>query len=571
MVEIRKTKSRVTTLMLCLLLSATVSATVTARVDRPTVDLNESFTLEVIVDSNTDLEPDLTVLEDDFFVGQVSKLSNTSIFNGEIRRSLTWSIALMPKNTGPQSIPAITLGAEQSNPVRIIVNEPTNAPPGEADVFVTSEVDLDETYVQSQILYRIRIYRAVATRQPALREPTITGVEALVELAGDERQYEAVLNGRAYNVIERVIALYPQESGEIEISPARFEARVLRDGRITGRKVFQSQAHKINILPIPAPPADYPGAVWLPARNVQLTEEWSRPPEEMEAGEPVTRHVTLSALGQIETQLPAIEAPEVDGLNVYTDKPELSRGLEADGIRGVRKDQYAIIGLEGGEIELPQVEIPWWDIEAGEWRVATLPPRLLTVQGPKVVAEIGPAPASTPAEASSEPAVTAEPAAVMAVTGFWQRAAELFAILWVLTLAAWWWSSRTKPRSRRESRQTEEPPAHKQQKQLLKTARMAAAEGDTSGVRTAVLEWGRLQWPDEAPRSIGEIANRVEAPLSEELRGLSSASYGPNGGGFDGEALARALQAPVVRVAGTTEVHGEPLPPLMPSAATSRG
>jgi hypothetical protein len=192
---------------LLLLVSATASATVTARVDRPTVDLNESFTLEIIVDSNTDLEPNLVPLEESFFVGQVSKLSNTSIFNGEIRRSLTWTVALMPKKTGVQEIPPITIGAEKSAPVRITVNEPTNAPPGEADVFVTTEVDLEETYVQAQILYRIRIYRAVATRQPALREPTITGVEALVELAGDERQYEAVLNGRAYNVIERVIAV----------------------------------------------------------------------------------------------------------------------------------------------------------------------------------------------------------------------------------------------------------------------------------------------------------------------------------------------------------------------------
>ena len=67
---------------LLLLVSATASATVTARVDRPTVDLNESFTLEIIVDSNTDLEPDLVPLEESFFVGQISKLSNTSIFNG---------------------------------------------------------------------------------------------------------------------------------------------------------------------------------------------------------------------------------------------------------------------------------------------------------------------------------------------------------------------------------------------------------------------------------------------------------------------------------------------------------
>ena len=136
-------------LAVSLLWAATASAAVTARVDRPTVDLNESFTLEVVVDSNTDLEPDLSVLHEHFFVGQVSKLSNTSIFNGDIQRSLTWSVMLMPKSTGVQHIPAIKLGDEQSNPVRIVVNEPTNAPPGEADVFVTSEVDTEETYVQA--------------------------------------------------------------------------------------------------------------------------------------------------------------------------------------------------------------------------------------------------------------------------------------------------------------------------------------------------------------------------------------------------------------------------------------
>jgi len=101
----------------------------------------------------------------------------------------------------------------------------------------------------------------------------------------------------------------------------------------------------------------------------------------MEAGEPVTRVGELTALGQIETQLPTIEAAEVDGLNIYADMPELSRVIEADGIRGVRKDQFAIIGLVGGELELPQLDVPWWDTEAGEWRVATLPARTLTVAG----------------------------------------------------------------------------------------------------------------------------------------------------------------------------------------------
>ena len=552
-----------------LLWFAAASAAVTARVDRPTVDLNESFTLEIVVDSNTDLEPDLSILHENFFVGQVSKLSNTSIYNGDIQRSLTWTVALMPKKTGVQHIPAIEVGTEQSNPVRIVVNEPTNAPPGEADVFVTSEVDIDETYVQAQILYRIRIYRAVNTRQPALREPTISGAEALVELAGDERQYESVLNGRAYNVIERVIALYPQESGEIEISPARFEARVLRDGRITGRKVFESESHTITVLPIPAPPADMPDAAWLPARSVQLSEEWSRPPDEMKAGEPVTRIVTLSALGQIETQLPAAEVPEVDGLNIYADMPELGRVIEADGIRGVRKDQYAIIGLVGGELELPELEVPWWDTESGEWRVATLPARILTVEGgePAPVVKEPPVVVAATEAATPVQAASADPAAVLAATSFWQRAAEVLAVLWILTLAAWWWSSRSRSPQNREPRVPEEPPVHKQQKALLKVARKAATAEDGAGVRTALLEWASLQWPNSAPRSLSDLSDRVAPPLADELRSLSAASYGTNGGGWNAAALASALRSISVVIRREDAVANEPLPPLMPPAS----
>jgi hypothetical protein len=547
--------------------SATASAGVTARVDRPTVDLNESFTLEVEVDTATDLEPDLTVLEQDFYVGQVSKLSNTSIFNGEIHRTLTWTVALMPKKVGQQQVPPIPLGSEQSNAVTILVNEPTNAPPGEADVFVTSEVDVDETYVQAQVLYRIRIYRAVATRQPALREPTITGAEVLIELAGDEQQYEAVLNGRAYNVIERVIALYPQESGEIQISPARFEARVLRDGRITGRKVFESESHTVNVLPIPAPPAEFPNAAWLPARDVRLSEEWSRPPDEMEAGEPATRIVTLSALGQIETQLPAVDAPEVDGLNIYADMPELSRSLETGGIRGVRKDQYAIIGVSGGQVVLPAVEVPWWNLETGAWQVATLPERTLTIKGVEAPPPVQPpAEEVAPAEASETPAM-ATPEEAVAVVTFWQRATEIFAILWLLTVAAWWWSSRSGPRKQRLPREPQEPAAHKQQAQFLKAARKAASVSDAQSVRQALLDWGRLQWPDDAPRSIGELAGRVEAPLCNELEKLSAVSYGRGKSEWDGTALADALRSVTIVAKHAAGTAREMLPPLMPPAA----
>ncbi len=545
------------TLLGLLLFVAHASAEVRARVDRPSVDLNESFVLELTVDTNIDMEPDFSVLDEQFYRGQVSQLSNTSIINGTISRSRTWSVALMAKSTGRQEIPAISVGNEKSAPISIMINEPTNAPPGEADVFITSEVDQTEAYVQSQILYRYKVYRAVATRQEGRRDPVFTGAEVLYERAGDERSYEAILNGRAYNVIERVLAIYPQASGEFSISPARFEARVLRDGRITGRKVFESEGHTINVLPIPAPPADYPDADWLPARDVHLSEEWSREPDRLAAGEPVTRKVTISALGQIETQIPAIDPPAIDGMNVYADRPDLSRVFEAEGIRGIRRDQYAMIGTRGGSIKVPEVKVPWFDIEANEWRVASLPGRTIDVAAPATAAlppPVEPAPAAAPAE-------DVEPEVVYVTNDFWKLVSQLIGGVWLLTLLAWWWSSREREN---EHREPEPPPVYKQQAKFIKAARKAAAANDKARVRAALIDWARLQWPDNAPRSIGEIAARVDAPLSEELRTLSATSYGQGDSDWNGGELGKALRS--IRVLDERDEldFDSPLPPLMP-------
>ncbi|MDJ0918776.1 MAG: BatD family protein [Woeseiaceae bacterium] len=521
-------------------------------VDRDRVELNESFTLEIAVDSNTTSDPDISALEADFFIGQRRDLSNTTIVNGQIKRSRTWSYNLMAKRAGDLTIPPISVDGEQSVPLSIRVSEPTYEPPGEADVFITTEVDTTETYVQAQVLYRIKVYRAVATRQPTLREPVFTGAEVLIEVAGDERNYESILGGKAYAVNERVYALFPQESGQVEISPARFEARVLRDGRITGRKVFTSESQVVDVKPIPPVPPEFQGAAWLPARDVTLSEQWSEDPGQLAAGEPVTRNVTVSALGQLETQIPVIEPPNAAGVNVYPDQPELNRRTETDGIRGIRQEQYAIIGVTGGDVRLPALELPWYNVETNEWQVARLPERDVGILPPDVVV-------APPAEGTETPEAGSS-AVVTVQSPFWRRTAELLGALWLLTLIAWWWSSRPN----REEREPPELPVYKQQARLLKQARKAALGGDASGLKAAMLEWAALQWPDRPPRSIGALAGRVSSPLADELKLLSRSSYGPGEPQWDGQAIAKAIRSFSLLPEAGKQSSAETLPPLMP-------
>ncbi len=543
---------------LLLLPFAPAAAEVVASIDRSEVELNESFNLEITTDGAASHEPDVSVLYEDFHVLDRREQTNTMIINGQISRSRTWTYPLMAKRTGELVISPLTVGGERSEPLAVTVTPQAASLPGESDVFVTADVDSDETWVQAQVLYTVKVYRAVPTRQPQLAEPELEGVDVLVQGAGDEMGYESLIGGKRYSVVERSYALFPQASGELSIAPAHFEARVLRDGRITGRKIFRSDPLSIRVKPIPPPPDGFPGAAWFPARSVELAESWSREPESLPAGEPITRHVTVTAFGQLSTQIPALEAAEPDTVKVYPDKPELRVSAESSGIVAARKDQYAMIGTQPGEVHLPAVELPWWNIEADAWEVATLPARTIRIL-PGVDGLPEPAVAAFPDTAP-------EPGEGEAVRGiFWRNVSLALGAAWAGTLLLWWASRRRRVRPSGTAAR-DQPPLHRRQARLLKQARRAARAGDIEGTKSALLEWSQLQWPERPPRSIGELAARSGEPLAAELEKLGRVSYGPAGERWDGSGLAGALRTASLSPPRATGPGAGELPPLMPRA-----
>lgn len=522
-----------------LLAPLSVLAAVTATVDRNRIEINESFTLLIEVDGDTAGEPDLSALEEDFDVLGRNQTSSTTIVNGRVSRSRTWTVSLMAKRTGDLVVPAVPVGDEASEPLTISVQPMSKAPPGEADIFLVAEVDAPATWVQAQVMYTVKIFIGVSPLQPRLDQPEFDGVEVLVQPLGDDRRYESVIDGRTYAVVERRYALFPQASGTLRIGAARFQARVREPGRASGRKVFLSEPIDVEVRPIPPPPAAYPDAAWLPALDVTLAQEWEPARGSVTAGEPVSRTVRLEATGLLANQIPPPDLPVPDGVRSYPDQPELQTVGVEQGVQGIRTDRYALVAARDGELRFDTVELPWWDIRAGEWKMATIAPKVLEVLP-------GAAPPA-PAPAAGEPAPPGPlPAAPAAASDFWYRVSLVLAGGWILTLIAWWYSRRKRP-SVREPR---EAPRFRVEARRLKAVREACRDGDTAAAGEALLAWGAVRWPDAPPRSVGEIAVRVPAALAAQLETLNRSRYGSADPAWDGAALVRELDA-YARAGGT--------------------
>jgi hypothetical protein len=335
-------------------------------------------------------------------------------------------------------------------------------------------------------------------------------------------------------VLERRYALFPQASGTLEIGSARFEARLLDQGMRTVRKVFTSEPVSVEVQPIPAPPPGYTNAAWLPALDVSLGEDWEPASGPVTAGEPVERRIELRATGLLANQLPGLELPVPDGVRSYSDQPELETLGVEEGVLGVRRESFALVASEAGQVSFEALEVPWWDVREGAWKVATLPPRALEVL-PGAVAE---APASPP----SAPPSGMEPVPSASAEGFWYRMSLILAGGWVLTLIGWWYSHRTR-RLPRDSRASREPPRFRQEARRLKAVKEACGRGDTAAATEALLGWAAVRWPEAPPRSLGELADRLPGEAADEVETLNRSRYGGSMSTWDGRELGRRLEA----------------------------
>lgn len=554
-------------LFLCLsLMTVTAMATnITARVDRDPVRLNESFKIIFEADDNINADPDFAPLEQDFDILSRSRSSNMQILNSEITQQTRWTLFVMAKRSGELNIPSIEIGSDHSPQISITVNAAgdSGAAAENMDMFLEVEAQPTSAYVQSQILYTIRFYRAVNLNSATMPEPTFSGGEVRVQQLGEDSSFETRRNGRRYVVIERNYALFPQQSGAITINPITLDAQVVNSragvfdpfGQNTSTRRLNSKRVKLDIKPIPTAMQNQP---WLPAEDLRLSESWSQQSPEFVVGEPITRTLTLKADGLSAAQLPALPMPQGDGFKTYPDQPRLNDKRGSQGINGTRQEKIAIIPTRPGELTLPAIEIPWWNVNRQQREVATLPARTVQVQpgvgGAQATSSITQPDTNTvTAETRAAPAGTTD----QATPGIYLWLSLFFAAAWLTTSLAW-------VVSRRRTALLRGRPTTPGAKHCLGAVKKACERNDPHGTKRALLEWGAAFWPAAPPASLGDIGRRLDEDVQGEIESLNQTLYGSRQTGWRGDGLWQSLKKASANHAKRDRSDNQVLLPLYP-------
>lgn len=544
---------------------ANTQAEISANLDHNQAAMGDTLRLTITATGNEELsEIDLRPLTADFEVLRRSTSSNTSWINGNRTHTRELVIDITPLREGTLKIPPMRTGQHTTRMLLVAVGPPPTGSGTDQTVLFEAELDQDEVYVQGQVILTLRLQQAINLEDRSITELQLDN--AFVRPL-EQKSFQRTVNGRPWLVHEVRYAIFPEQSGSLEIPAQTFSGRESTPRRSFfdmggGGRSMRRNTESLTIKVLPRP-ATFPDATWLPASQLTLEESWSTPPEQLRAGESATRTVRIQANGLQGAQLPPVLFPATDGLKYYPDQPVINDNENASGLVGSRIDSAALVPTRAGNWKIPELRIPWWDTEAGEVRYTVLPGREITVAAADPATNMTTlTPSAAPSidiasSAPSAPAGAAAPAELLR----WQLFSAISALGWLLTLAYLVWT-------RRKTRHPRQPVAadNSSEKQAYKQLLQACADGSATQARLCLIAWAAAVFPHASVVSLSQAATLLADPaLNTELDALNATLYSEANTQWEGTGLAGCIKR--LRGLQRAATDTEPTLELYPQAA----
>lgn len=546
------------------------AASVTATLDKQVIYENDLVQLTIRTDfPETGQGPDLSALKRDFDI--LSQSQNSQFrFNLGTSQSLSfWVISLMPKSTGDFLIPPIKVGNYASEPITLkvktaqqLLDENGNPP-----VIIDLEVSQTEPYLQQELIVSLKLYSAFALQNANISTPNHPNL-VIERLADDQIHYEEV-NGTQYQVITREYLAFAQQSGNIEIPPQKISAMINTN---RGRRLIkaQSKAINLNVLPIPA---SYPSDDWLPATKVSLLNTLS-PTSEVKVGDTLIWQIDAFANGALAEQMPAFSFASTRYYKLYPQPTNLNNRKTDTGIIGEQSIQIEVVPTIPGKLELPEVEIVFWNTQTRQLeRTYAVPPSVEVTgmaltdlsnngQATKLLApqtgSVAPISLAKPKEKESEETSStdrqADPteASTMTVNQGWSIKSIILWILAIVAISTLMSAIFLMLKKRKEVNKTEDVPTlqvfaplnTQDEKSAYQELIQACQNNDLKTLRGRSLEWARHRWGEDKINGLDDIKRLSESStLSQLLMEAELIMYSDTAAtDWDGSDLADALE-----------------------------
>jgi len=394
---------------ICALLYACSASAVQISLSTNEVFQGDSLSLS-ITDSKPIASVDLAPLSKDFMLGGQQRGQSSRFVNGVGSTTYELGVILFPTKTGEIQIPALKVGNEMTEPLNLTVKAQgeQNTNKGTTDspsIQLQARVSNDTPYVGQSLFYTLQLTDGVGV----LAGEVIPNQNEKIHITpvGQDTEKISVQDGKKVRVIERSYRLVPQEAGNLKIDPAVFNGEIAYQhqrkktrqplfGFFDGADLFQdfmTSTRPVQIISNPielhvkAQPADWSGW-WLPSSEVQLNVSYKKP-DDLKVGDTVQGELTLSAIDVDANDMPVVKIPTQTDFRIYPEPEERTTQMTSNGhIKGTVKTKFSLVPLKEGLIEIPEIQISWFNTQTAQKEIAKVDAYPLKVAPGEVISPV---------------------------------------------------------------------------------------------------------------------------------------------------------------------------------------
>ena len=296
------------------------------------------------------------------------------VYEGKITEFATRRIELIPQQTGQFSIGPLTAGTISSETLNLQVLQGTPQAwdmPTDA-VQLETQLSSSTPYAQQMLVYEATLRHRFPLQVVDFVVPDFAGFRVIAD-----KVEKRIWHDDGWRTVEWRYLLFPEKAGILRITPMEAVGSAARSRWETARFVREDTGFALEVR---SPPAV---SWWLPATTLTLTDHWSRPLNQLQVGQSVTRSLTVLAEGVSAAQLPEFRMPIIDGAEVRLVNTDRGEQFDGDSLSARLKMEFEIVPQRAGALATAPLSLSWWNTLEDKAQTATIPPRRLLAALPE--------------------------------------------------------------------------------------------------------------------------------------------------------------------------------------------
>jgi hypothetical protein len=246
-----------------------------------------------------------------------------------------------------------------------------------ANIWASVNFNKQEVVAGEPLLVTISVYTSTWFTAPPQYGEIQVPEAMMVEYQQRTGSLRKTIGNRSYPAVEKKYVVYPFREGENRLPALSIQVESPPEGDYRGkRRVVRSPERSFTVLP---PPEGIATDKWLTAYQVDLSEQWDRPLDQLKQGDVLERQITIRTEGALAALIPPMQADTGSFGKVYPRAARLSNVQNQSSFTGTRVERWTYLLENEGSHNIPGIELSWYDPGSGQLKQATLGEKEITV------------------------------------------------------------------------------------------------------------------------------------------------------------------------------------------------